>query len=183
MTPPMFPAQVLAHYARIWQAPVDRLRWDQGPIAALPTDFEILRFRRDPMTDVYATSGMSASGSNLELHLMARAGTFAEAGLVELLTAVAHFHLTGSRLDVGHTVNFGRAWMAGSECTHGLVSLPYLDGPELEWEAAGCERFLWLVPVTPAEVRFKAQNGLDALEERFERLGVDYLNPGRRSVA
>lgn len=45
----------------------------------------------------------------------------------------AHFHRTGSALGLGHTVNFGRPWLPGSSCTHGLVSLPYLFGPELEW--------------------------------------------------
>jgi hypothetical protein len=49
------------------------------------------------------------------------------------VTAIAHFHRTGSALGLGHTVNFGRPWLPTSSCTHGLGSLPYLDGPDLEW--------------------------------------------------
>lgn len=40
-------------------------------------------------------------------------------------------------------------------------------------------RFLWLIPITPEEAEFKKQNGLEALEERFEAANFDYLDPSR----
>jgi len=43
-------------------------------------------------------------------------------------------------------------------------------------------RFLWLVPITPAELIFKKQHGLAALEERFEAAQFDFLDPVRASV-
>ena len=50
--------------------------------------------------------------------------------------------------------------------------------------ALGIEiRCLWLLPMTPGEVRFKQQNGLEALESLFEEGHIEYLNPGRRSLA
>jgi hypothetical protein len=119
----------------------------------------------------------------LELHLVTWEKKAIEHGLVELLTVVAHYHRTGRALGLGHTVNFGRPWLPGSRCTHGLISLPYLDGPNLEWLAEPRIQFLWLIPVTEAEVRYKRQHGLEALEQRFEESQFNYLDPVRASVA
>jgi hypothetical protein len=132
----------------------------------------------------YATLGMSqpADQERLELHILTTAVSHIHLELVELLAAVAHYHRTGHRLDVGHTVNFGRPWLNKSACTYGLVSLPYLDGPTLEWHTDPGIRFLWLLPITEAEVRFKKQRGLEALEEIFEQHQLSYLDPARMSV-
>jgi hypothetical protein len=102
--------------------------------------------------------------------------------VVEVLAAVAHFHITEGPLDVGNTVNLGRPWLPGSRCTHALVSLPYLDGPSLEWGPANSFRCLWLVPITPEELELKKREGLDALEELLERTGVDYAHRLRPSA-
>jgi len=117
----------------------------------------------------------------LELHLFSPMRTESH---IELLTVIAHYHLTGEYLDVGHTVNFGRPWLPESRCDHGLISLPYLDGPKLEWlDWAGNKiRFLWLVPISAAEVEYKKLHGLEALEARFEECRFDYLNPLRKSA-
>ena len=79
-------------------------------------------------------------------------------------------------------MNLGRPWLPGSSCTHGLVSLPYLDGPDLEWLQHARIRFLWLVPITERELEFKKTHGLEALEERFEAKQFDFLDPRRPSV-
>ncbi len=104
--------------------------------------------------------------------------------IVELLVATAHYHQTGVPLGLGHTVNLGKPWSQASNCDHGLISLPYLDGPELETLNIGSigVKFYWLIPVTAAEVAFKKINGLEALEELFERSDFEYANPGRPSV-
>jgi hypothetical protein len=117
----------------------------------------------------------------LELYLLS---PVAHAGHVELLTAVAHYHRTARSLGMGHSVAFGRPWMPGSKCEFGLISLPYLDGPAFEvlQLESGRVQFGWLLPITPEEREFKKQQGVEALEARFESESLDYLDPLRESV-
>lgn len=131
----------------------------------------------------YATVEMSQAEdeSPIELHMFSPRRSDE---VVELLVAAAHFHRTGTPLGLWHTVNFGRPWIDESLCDHGLVSLPYLDGPALEdLNTDTCRaKFYWLIPVTLAEVRYKAMHGVAALEERFEEAGFNYVDPLRSSV-
>jgi len=103
---------------------------------------------------------------------------------VELLTVIAHYHQTAAKLDLGHTVNFGRPWLPQSKCSFGLISLPYLFGPSLENAQAGgvAVRVLWLVPITFEERQLKIRAGQGALEEIFERHQFNYLDALRDSV-
>ncbi len=75
--------------------------------------------------------------------------------------------------------------MEGSDLGYGLISLPYLDGPGLEnlETADGTVKFYWLIPITKAERDFATLNGLNALEELFEKSSFNYLDPRRKSVA
>jgi hypothetical protein len=118
----------------------------------------------------------------LELHLFAPHSEEPYDDVVELLTVVAHYHRTGERLGLAHSVDFGRPWLPSSSCTHGVVSLPYLDGATLERMESSTVRCLWLIPVTPGEIAFKKAYGMDALEERFEQSGLGYADPLRMSV-
>ena len=174
------------HYARAWSPRFSERAWSVGPVADIGPDFRILEFppfgERRAWT--YATCCMSQRTDRdpIELHLLAPSRCDAH---VELLTAVAHYHRRGAPLGLGHTVNFGRPWLPGSAADHGLVSLPYLDGPALEWLILPDSfrvRFLWLVPVTAAEVAYAKRMGLEALERAFEEGGLDYLDPARESV-
>ena len=177
--------QVHSHYRAIWGVDGDLCRLPDGPVDQLP-GFEVRKFQ--PTADqelwTYATCGMSHPGDTepLELHIHSREES---TRLVLLLTVVAHYHRTGARLGLGHTVNFGRAWQLGSSCDRGLISLPYLYGPNLENLTVDAVqgKCLWLIPVTAAEVEFKKENGLDALEQRFEADEFDYADPCRPSVA
>ena len=76
-----------------------------------------------------------------------------------------------------------RVW-EWTTCDHGLISLPYLDGPELEMGTIGGEmvHFYWLVPITAAEKAYKARHGLLALEARFGEGALEYVNPARPSM-
>jgi hypothetical protein len=172
------------HYARNWSTPTDAVRWNRGPVDALPEDFRVLVIPRPPTMTAYATMCMSqpTDKERLELHLLTRTGQAHQSDLIEVLTAVAHYHRTGRALGLGHSVNFGRPWLAGSTCTHGLISLPYLDGPHLEWLAKPKVQFLWLIPITEAETNFKNKYGMEALEQKFEENQFDFLDPGRSSV-
>ena len=173
------------HYRTAWSLErVSSHRWNRGPTAALPPEFYVVIGARSRSMLAYATIGMSvpSDAERLELHLLTPVRAEPQLELVELLTVVAHYHRTGARLGVGHTVNFGQPWLPGSRCTHGLVSLPYVDGPALEWLDVPPVQCLWLLPITTTELDFKKRHGLDALEQRFEAAGLDALDPTRASV-
>lgn len=98
---------------------------------------------------------------------------------------VCYYHNVESNLDLGHTVNFGCPWQDSSESSFGLLSLPYLDGPALELMPlmnAKNIHFYWLIPIMKAEVEYKKEFGLEALESKFDANEFDFLNSSRRSV-
>ena len=180
------------HYTRNWSVPTQRLRVTRG--RGLTADFRVLVIPRTDGALAYATCGMSGplDQEKLELFILVRQGCDVgpapgvpeqpPVGLVDLLAAVADYHLAGASLGLHHTVNLGQPWLAGSACSFGYLSQPYLDGPQLEWMDEPRVRFLWLIPITPAEREFKVQFGADALEVRFETAQFDYLNPLRPCV-
>jgi hypothetical protein len=177
--------KIKTHYEQCWESQCQTAIWSGGPAWQLPHGFKVLVFspnnRRKMWT--YSTCGMSQQkdAPPLELHLFSPTENELH---VELLTVVVHYHLTGAYLDVGHTVNFGRPWLPESKCDHGLISLPYLDGPRLEWlgETGRGIHFLWLIPITANELDYKKEHGLEALESRFEENRFDYLDPKRASI-
>ena len=126
---------------------------------------------------------MSQSEDLKQIELHMRSNT-EDNSIVELLYAIAHFHRTGKNLDVGHTVNFGRPWIEGSKCEYGLVSLPYIDGPELEVLTLRNHAvyFYWIIPVYTAEVEYKKSHGIELLEKRFDDVGLRYAEPDRPPV-
>lgn len=184
---------LLLHYERTWGKHQKTLRVGEGPLWELPPDYKVAvfppRVRVEGKRDVkarfwsYATLGMSQPGDEnpLEVFIESPLETLR---IVELLNATAHYHRTGKRLGWQHTVNFGMPWLADSKCDYGLISLPYLDGPNLEnAPILGQQvRVLWLIPITRAEREYKVQHGIEALEKLFERAKFDYSNPSRPSV-
>jgi hypothetical protein len=75
--------------------------------------------------------------------------------------------------------------MAGASIgKHGLISLPYMDGPSLGNLELNNKtiKFYWLIPITEAELEFKKKYGINALEEEFENKGIDYLDRDRLSI-
>jgi len=173
------------HYESCWQGQPERRQLNAGPTWQLPVGFRVLVFAPTGSRKMwtYATCGMSQQSDAvpIELHLFSPIQFEPH---VELLTAITHYHLTGEYINLGHTVNFGRPWMPKSECQHGLISLPYLDGPKLEWFENNEERirFLWLIPITRKELEYKKTQSLEALESRFEERNFNYLDPLRESV-
>jgi hypothetical protein len=182
--PDVYAQALTQHYSRQFGV-AEVLQWSRGPIYLLPAGFRVLRFAPIPPARlfVFATCGMAALGGNEALECILLSPVPDESQ-VELLTAITWYHTTAARLGVGHTVNFGRAWMPDSECTYGLLSLPYLHGSSLEHfdHSAGRSQVLWLIPITAEERAFKVRHGLEALESRFESAAFDYSNPHRASV-
>jgi hypothetical protein len=182
-----FSDELIAHYIACWGGePVVRRR-EHGPFWELPAAFCVLEFAPSRARGMwtYATCCMSlpTDEQRIELHLFSPVQSERHG---ELLTVVAHYHRTGAPLGLGHTVNFGRPWLPRSNCEHGLISLPYLDGPRLEefhlQAGGGRVECLWLVPITRGERQFKIDHGLKALERRFEAAKFNYLDSLRASV-
>lgn len=181
----MWQSSIENHYRDVWGVTPTVCDFNAGPVGQLPNEFAVLRFaphnERNMWT--YATRCMSipADDNPIELHLFS---PFETDEVVGLLFATAHFHRNSTKLDVGHSVNFGRPWIGESTCSHGLISLPYLDGPRLENLSIGARtvKFYWLIPITDAELNFKKLNGLEALEIEFDKSRFDYVNPLRGSV-
>lgn len=173
------------HYLAHWGRKMCEIQFHKGPIAELPREFRILRFEPSATREMwtYASLCMSQPGDDARLELHLFAGEEHD-DLVELLVATAHYHRTGRRLGLGHTINFGRAWIRGSQCDHGLISLPYLDGPSLEHLRTNetAIRFLWLIPVTESEAEFCRTRGIEAIERRFEATRFKYSDPARDPV-
>lgn len=173
------------HYDDIWRKTPKVSPFPYGPTDQLPDDFAVLKFppSQDRNMWTYATRCMSVpdDAHPIELHVFSPLETDQ---ITELLYATAHFHRTSTKLDLGHSVNFGRPWIANSICDHGLISLPYLDGPDLENLFIDFKevKFYWLIPITNAEVTFKKTHGLESLEEKFEKSSFNYIDPARASV-
>lgn len=178
--------QIEDHYQQVWGIQGRPYPFAAGPIQELPSDFTVLTFRPHGSREMwtFATCGMSTQEDTrpLELHIFSQTES---KELIELLVATAHFHRTGESLDLGHSVYFGKPWQNESLCDHGLISLPYLDGPALEnlsISSSVVVKCYWLIPVTRTEVEYKKTYGLEALEQEFERQAFNYLDPHRRSV-
>ena len=175
------------HYENIWISRATVKYFYKGPIHKLNPDFCVLEFPPAGNQNVwtYATCCMSTEreGRRIELHLFSATQ---DATLIELLTVTASYHKNDANLGLHHTVNFGRPWQNNSQCTYGFISLPYLDGPELEDLAIPgtdvVHKFYWLIPVTKAEVEFKKKYGVEELEQRFELEKFNYVDPYRESV-
>lgn len=176
---------IRSHCEKSWGKAEGVSPFGKGAVSELASDFDVLIFppRSERAMWTYATVGMAQPGDDdpIELHLFSPDRSEA---ITEILYAVAHYHRTGTRVGLGDSVNFGRPWLPGATCDHGLISLPYLDGPALEVGTIGGDtvHFYWLVPITAAERTYKARHGLEALEMRFEEGALDYLNPARSSM-
>ena len=176
---------VAKHYEKMWGVSGRDVEFVGGPIEDLPDGFRVLEF--EPHGDramwTYATCGMSTAEdiSPTELHIFSPKKSGEP---VEVLVATAHYHRTGKTLGLGHSINFGKSWIDTSFCKYGLISLPYLDGPNFEnFETRnGVVKCLWLIPVAKSEVDFKKEYGLEALEERFDEKQFNYLDPMREVV-
>lgn len=177
---------LVAHYQTHWKVDAVACPSPGGRTHELPPVFHVVALApRDAREAwVYATCGMARpeDESPLELFIYSR---IERESVVAILHAVAHYHRTARRLGLHHTVNFGASWATWSTCEFGLISLPYLDGPSLEWAPDALDvpvRVLWLIPITAGERAFKMAHGVEALEQRFEASGFDYLDPLRASV-
>lgn len=173
------------HYLDTWSAPITIVPFERGPIEEISADFTILCVPPRPQRRLwtYCTQGMSNpnDANPLELHMFS---SVPAQELAEVLAATAHYHRTGTPIGLNDTVDFGVPWQRNSRCDHGFVSLPYLDGPALEWLSFESTRvrFLWLIPITGSERAFKRIYGADALESLMQSKNFAYADPLRQSL-
>jgi hypothetical protein len=170
-----------AHFVDHWRTVPHPRRLSAGRFYELPSWFRVLEFRRERIW-CYATVGMSNGvPDGIETFMITPDQNLRA---VEFLYSLTHFHLTGARLDLGHTVNFGEELWPGSNLDHGFLSFPYVEAEGIESFDCGSGRttVAWLIPITSSEREFKKENGVEALETLFEKNGLDYLNPWRASL-
>ncbi|WP_207536444.1 suppressor of fused domain protein [Desertivirga arenae] len=159
---------------------------EKGPKEKLHPDFYVLEFKpnvRHPYW-TYCTVGMSLDRLDDHLIELFVFSPQQDEAQVELLTVCASYHRNGSPLNIHHTINIGRPWLRDSKCDHGFISLPYMDGEELEiFELNGQTiHCYWLLPITERERDYKIENGCEALEQLFEDKQLDYLDPFRECL-
>jgi hypothetical protein len=172
------------HLKKAWGPSSNKEYLIPDPHKKMPSAFQVLEFPPSPKHDfwIYSTVGMSIGMADniIELHVFSQ---IQDTSLIELLTATASFHRNVTALGLHHSVNFGRPWQKNSTCSFGFISLPYLDGEELELFdfPNGHLHNLWLLPRTKRERDYKMANGWEALEEAFEDCELNYLDPYRIS--
>jgi hypothetical protein len=188
---PIVKSAIVRHIAKQWpHHAITEHQWTKGPVSELMPELRVLQLAPARQGDsyVYVTVGASdvscGSSYGLEFFLFSREHAVNH---VELLSLVTYMHRDANHhLDVGHTMTIGRPWEDFSRCDRVLVSVPYHPGSEFEWLQIGSDsqvRFLWVIPITKEEQDYGNRNGLAALEDQFERMGIDYLDPMRKSVA
>jgi len=158
--------------------------WALGPALDELPELRVVEFAPGPKTNlwVYATIGTWKVRKDPQLEFIIAAPE-SDQRHVELLFMAAWYH-GHQRLGIGHTLPIGEPWLHGSNCEFFLVTIPYPFGPELEV----CNfpdrhvHVLWLLPITETERKFKIQEGLEALEQRFDECGLQYWVPDRASV-
>ncbi|MGJ4748387.1 suppressor of fused domain protein [Leptospira sp. SA-E8] len=176
---------LISHYSKVWGSKYNLLKFDKGPVKELPENFRIVEFSPQGSRNywVYATIGMlfSFTENPIELHIFS---PIKERGLLEILYSIAHYHQYEKQLGLFYTINFGRGWIESSNCSYGLIQLPYVDGPAIEifnFESHEIHCY-WLLPITENEREFKKKNGFDSLAEVFEKKQLNYIDPNRNSL-
>lgn len=178
---------IRAHYEIFFKGhQATELPWERGAIVQAIPSFRTIRAAPGPKTRLWTYLSVGAwevahcPVHRLEFFLLALEP---EPSHVETLAMLAFYH-RDHRLGLGHTLPIGRPWLPGSDLDHLLLSLPYTFGPRLEnLSCLGIEvQVLWAIPISESEKRFRHQEGLEALEVRFEQSDLDYWNPARASV-
>ena len=174
------------HYETYFKTKGKVKKLTKGPTEKLHPDFYILEIPPNSMHSmwVYLTVGMSFERTDENLIELFIFSPEQKNEIVELLTICASFHRNNEPLNIHHTVYIGQPWLNDSECDHGFISLPYLDGDKLDvFEFENKKyRFLWFIPITEKERNYKIDNGCEMLEQLFEENQIDYLNPKRKCL-
>jgi hypothetical protein len=182
----LFTDKLRQHYENYFGISGKRLILETGPKEKLHPDFYVLEFKPNNRHDfwAYCSVGMSLDrqdGNLIEVFIFSPRQDKAH---VELITVCASYHRNSLPLNIHHTINIGRPWLDNSVCDHCFISLPYLDGEDLELFNYHNQtyRCYWLIPITEMERDYKLDNGCEALEQLFEEKQLDYLKSDRKCL-
>ena len=179
--------EIVKHYQTFFEGHESKLLcWTLGPINDVVSHFEVIRFAPGNKINlwIYCSVGASTIKHNESgLHEFVIVSPIESDRVVEMLAMVTYYHSNHNR-GFGHTLPIGEPWLENSKCTNWLVSLPYPFGEELEIMPVGNTHahVAWLLPITDAEREFKVQNGLEALEQKFDDAELEYWQINRVSV-
>ncbi|AEF98774.1 suppressor of fused domain protein [Methylomonas methanica] len=178
---------VLKHYQSFFKDhKQELLTWDIGPIKELVPSFQVFRAEPGPQINLWSYASIGANNfghDKLGLLEFIVHSPIESPTLVETMGMITHYH-ANRNLGFGHSMPIGEPWLDGSECNHWLISKRYPLGAELEI----CNiknthiHVALLLPITEAENKYKAKNGLEALEKLFEDKGLEYWNIRRKSL-
>ena len=174
------------HYESFFSARGEEIRWTRGPIDKLHPDFYVLEMgpsgNRDMWT--YATIGMSLDRNDNNLIELLTYSPIKDISRAELLSLNASFHRNDAALNLNHTIFVGQLGDNKTNCDHGLVSLPYIEGEELEIFPFKGKEFhcYWYLPITKEEKDYMMQHGCESLEQLFEEKQINYLDLNRKSL-
>jgi hypothetical protein len=179
----IFILELQHHYEKYFGILGKRIVFEKGPKEKLGDSFSVLEFAPNKRYNfwTYCSIGMSLGREDdnlIELFVFSPRQDMAQ---VELITVCASYHRNVLPLNIHHTINIGRPWLDNSKCDHCFISLPYLDGDELEifnFEQKVFHSY-WLIPITEKETDYKIDKGCEALEQLFETKGLNYLDPER----
>ncbi|QSW90275.1 suppressor of fused domain protein [Flavobacterium endoglycinae] len=182
----MYVEQLKDHYENYFGISGQPLILEKGPREKLHPDFFVLEFKPNDRHDfwVYCSVGMSLEREDDNLIELFVFSPQQDSSLVELITVCASYHRNLRPLNIHHTMNIGKPWLGNSKCDHCFISLPYLDGEEMELFSFNRQIFhcYWLIPITEKERDYKIEEGCEALEQLFEDKQLDYLNPERECL-
>ncbi len=178
-------AVVRQHLRRFFAGHVcEEHQWTLGPAPIELPHLRVAEFSPGPKSElwVYITIGAQQARNDARLEFLITAPAQDQRHF-ELVTMAAWYHGRHG-LGTGHTLPIGEPWLPGSSCNFFLVSLPYPFGPELEVcnFQGGHVHVLWLLPITEAELDYKVQEGVEALEQRFDACALEFWDPGRASA-
>ena len=158
-----------------------------GPIAASNPHFGVLRVAPVAPTDLWTYFSIGAWAARPDqqpgVEFVLTVATDEERA-VDLLAMSAYYH-EEHPLEWGQLVPIGEPWLTGSSCGEFLLSTPYPFSPDMQTCHVDDERrvdFLWLLPVTDAESEYMDANGQEALESRFDEIGLEYWDVARASA-
>jgi hypothetical protein len=181
---------ILRHYRDFWGADrIEEVHWTPDRIAERIPDLHIVKVRPGTDDGMWAFASIGAwratDGEPTALEFVV-VGPSQSAEAMRWLAMTVYYHSgpPENRLGAGHTVGLGESWVPGSSLDSVLISLPYLWGSKLEHcpLADRHVQVLWVLPITNAERTFARENGVDALEARFEQVKLNYLDYFRASV-
>lgn len=174
------------HYEDHFGTKGNKTVWNLDPHKKMHPDFYILEFAPNERHNMwtYCTVGMSLDRKDDNLIELFIFSPKKDDALIELLTIITSYHRNSAPLNIHHTFNIGQPWLDDSICDYGFISLPYVDGKELEIFKFENNTFhcYWVIPITESEKEYKIEKGSVALEDLFEEKGIEYLNPYRQSL-